>query len=74
MQSRHSRAGRPCKRFKYTVQEIPGMSSDLADVADRNESAIERSIDNPTVVDSVRDTTDESPNSHPATNASSEVT
>ena len=50
------------------------MSSDLADVADRNESAIERSIDNPTVVDSVRDTTDESPNSHPATNASSEVT
>jgi hypothetical protein len=73
MQSRYNGAGRPCKRFKYTVQEISGMLSDPADVADRNESAAERSMDNPTAVDGVRDTTDESPDSDPATNAPSEV-
>ena len=38
MQSRYNGAGRPRKRFKYTVQEMPGMSSDPPDVADRNES------------------------------------
>jgi hypothetical protein len=43
-------------------------------VANRNKSAVERSMDNPTAVDGVRDATNESPNSDPATNAPSEVT
>ncbi|KAH8782067.1 hypothetical protein BGZ57DRAFT_1003268 [Hyaloscypha finlandica] len=62
MQSRYNGAGRP------------RMLSDPADVADRNESAVERSMDNPTVVDGVRDMTDESPDSDPAINTLSEVT
>ncbi|KAH9211161.1 hypothetical protein DL95DRAFT_192050 [Leptodontidium sp. 2 PMI_412] len=56
MQSRCNGAGRPRKRFKYTVQEMP-----------------ERSMDNLTTVDGVRDTADKSPNSDPATNALSET-
>jgi hypothetical protein len=68
MQSRHSRAGRPRKKFKYTVHEIPGMSSDPLDIAARKES-----INDTTTVDSVRDTTDEPSNSNPDANAPSEA-
>ena len=76
MQSRHNGAGRPRKKFKYTIQEIPGMSSDPLNVATRKKSitkAVERSINNTKAVDSVRDTTNKSPNSDLATNALLEV-
>lgn len=76
MQSRQNGGGRPPKKFKYTYQEILGMSFDPLDIAARRESitqAAERSINDTTTVDSVRDTTDEPPNNDLAANAPPEA-
>jgi hypothetical protein len=52
------------------------MFSDLPNVADRNEfitKTVERFMDNLTAIDNIKNATDKSPNSDPATNAPSEA-
>jgi hypothetical protein len=83
MQSRHNRAERLHKKFKYIFQEISSISSTInrsytnpLNVAARRESitkATEHPINDSITVDGIRDTIDESSNSNAATNVLAEV-